>query len=45
MKYFSSHVNFTLNMDAAQPSKTLVSYHNSTRHHNSEDLDKNDVFD
>jgi hypothetical protein len=30
---------FTLKMEAASPSEMLVSYHITTRHHNSEDLD------
>jgi len=29
----------TLKMEAARSSETLVSYRNTTRHHNSEDLD------
>jgi hypothetical protein len=29
---------FTVKMEAAKSSQTLVSYHNPTQHHNSEDL-------
>jgi len=32
-------LNFTLNMEAAMSSKTLLSYHITTRRHNPEDLD------
>jgi len=32
---------FTLKMEAAKSSKTLVSYHGATWHHNPEDLDLN----
>jgi hypothetical protein len=34
-------IHFTLNMEAARFSKTLVSYHNTTWHHNSKDFDLN----
>jgi hypothetical protein len=38
---YPSTFHFTLKMEAARSSKTLVSYHNTTRRHNSEDLDLN----
>jgi len=36
---FPSTIHFTLKMEAARSSETLVSYCNTTQHHNPEDLD------
>jgi hypothetical protein len=36
---FSSAIHFTLKMEAAKSSKTLVLYRTITQHHNPEDLD------
>jgi hypothetical protein len=39
--FFSSTSHFTLNLDPARSSETLVTYHNIVWHHNPEDLNIN----
>jgi hypothetical protein len=41
----ADHTAFTLKMEAARPSETLVSYCNITRRHNPEDLDLKILFE
>jgi hypothetical protein len=37
-QFFREHAVSTLKIEAERPSEMLVTYHNTTRHHNPEDL-------